>query len=119
MTLDAMNTNADLSNDDLSGAMSTETLLAYDLVLEALLASSKGPAEQQVLHFWWVGARYLVVTTTPSCLRQMRDFFDNTWVGKLQPWVEVILANCRDTWEWDYARLTPQKKIKKRDACEE
>ena len=46
MTLDAMNTNADLSDDDLSSAMSTETLLAHDPVPEALLASSKGLAEQ-------------------------------------------------------------------------
>jgi hypothetical protein len=41
-----MNTNADLSDDDLSSAMSTETLLAHDPVPEALLASSKGLAEQ-------------------------------------------------------------------------
>jgi hypothetical protein len=30
---------------------------------------------------------------------QRRDFFDNAWVGKLQPWIEVRLANCRDIWE--------------------
>jgi hypothetical protein len=43
-----MNINVDLSGDDLSSAMSTEPLLAHDLVPEALPASSKGPAEQQV-----------------------------------------------------------------------
>ena len=52
-----------------------------------------------------------------------RDFFDNAWVGKLQPWVEVMLANCRDIWEQDYAHLAPRKKKKKkkkkRDAFEE
>lgn len=42
--------NIHLSDDDLSSAMSIETLLAHDLVLEALPASSKGPAEQQVHH---------------------------------------------------------------------
>ena len=26
---------------------------------------------------------------------QRRDIFDSTWVGKLQPWVEVMLLNCR------------------------
>jgi hypothetical protein len=40
-------------------------------------------------------------------------------VGKLQPWIEVMLTNCRDTWERDYTHLAPQKKIKKRDAFEE
>jgi hypothetical protein len=45
-----MNTNLDLSGDDLSSTMGIETLLAHDLVLEALPASSKGPAEQQVHH---------------------------------------------------------------------
>ena len=54
-----MNTNLDLSGDDLSSAMGIETLLAHDLVLEALPASSKGPAEQQVHHIR--GIRYLVV----------------------------------------------------------
>jgi len=29
------------------------------------------------------------------------------------------LANCRDIWERDYARLAPHKKVKKRDAFEE
>jgi hypothetical protein len=50
--------------------------------------------------------------------RERRDFFDNSWVGKLQPWVEVMLANCRDIWERDYAQLAPHKKMK-RDAFEE
>ena len=45
-----MNIHLDLSGDDLSSAMGTETLLAHDLVPEALPASSKGPAEQQVHH---------------------------------------------------------------------
>jgi hypothetical protein len=58
-----MNTNLDLSGDDLSSTMGIETLLAHDLVLEALPASSKGPAEQQVHHIGGEGggARYLVV----------------------------------------------------------
>jgi hypothetical protein len=52
---------------------------------------------------------------------QRCDFFENSWIGKLQPWVEVMLANCRDVWERDYAHLTPHKKMKKkkRDAFEE
>jgi hAT family C-terminal dimerisation region len=50
---------------------------------------------------------------------QRRDFFDNSWVGKLQPWIEVMLSNCRDIWERDYAHLAPHKKMKKRDAFEE
>jgi hypothetical protein len=33
------------SNDDLSSTTGTETLLAHDMVLEGLPASSKGPAE--------------------------------------------------------------------------
>ena len=45
-----MNIHPDLSDDDLSSAMSTETLLAHDLVPEGLPASSKGPAEQQIHH---------------------------------------------------------------------
>jgi hypothetical protein len=32
----------------------------------------------------------------------------------LQPWIEVMLANCRDVWERDYAHLAPQKKMKKK-----
>ena len=40
-----MNTDPDL-DDDLSGAMGTETLLAHDLVPDGLPASSRGPAEQ-------------------------------------------------------------------------
>jgi hypothetical protein len=50
---------------------------------------------------------------------QRRDFFDSAWVGKLQPWVEIMLANCRDIWERDYAHLAPHKKAKQRDAFEE
>ena len=45
MTSDAINIDADLSDDELSSATDTETLLAHDLVLRALPASSKGPAE--------------------------------------------------------------------------
>ena len=45
-----MNINADLSDDDLSSTMDTETLLVHDLVPGALPASSKGSAEQQVHH---------------------------------------------------------------------
>jgi hypothetical protein len=50
---------------------------------------------------------------------QRRDFFDNAWVGKLEPWIEVMLANCRDIWQRDYAHLAPHRKMKKRDAFEE
>jgi hypothetical protein len=49
---------------------------------------------------------------------QRRDLFDNAWVGKLQSWIEVMLANCRDIWERDYVHLAPHKKVK-RDAFEE
>jgi len=40
-----MNINADLSGDDLSSTMDTETLLAHNLVPGALPTSSKGSAE--------------------------------------------------------------------------
>jgi hypothetical protein len=96
-----MNIDVDLSDDDLSSAMGTETLLARDLVPEALLT-----AEQQVHHIG--GIRYLVVDQSANrrhtskvseiCFlnpTQRRDFFDDAWVGKLEPWVEVM-ANCRD-----------------------
>lgn len=39
-----------------------------------------------------------------------RDLFDNSWVGKLQLLIEVMLANCTDNWERDYAHLAPDKK---------
>jgi hypothetical protein len=52
MTSDAMNIDADLSDDDLSRAVGTETLLARDLVPGPLPTSSKLPAEQQVLPYW-------------------------------------------------------------------
>jgi hypothetical protein len=59
MTSDATTIDADLSSNDLSNAMGTESLLAHDLVPEALLASSKRLSEQQVHH---IGEqRYLVV----------------------------------------------------------
>jgi hypothetical protein len=45
VTSDATNIDADLSDDDLSSAMGTETLLACDLVLGALPT-----ADQQVHH---------------------------------------------------------------------
>jgi hypothetical protein len=41
MTSHAMNIDADLSDDDLSSAMGTETLLARDLVPGALLESPR------------------------------------------------------------------------------
>ena len=50
VTSDAMNIHPDLSNDDLSSDMGTETLLAHDLVPEGLPAYSKGPAELQIHH---------------------------------------------------------------------
>jgi hypothetical protein len=36
--------------------------------------------------------------------------------GKLQPRIDVMLANYRDIRERDYAHLAPYKKVKKRDA---
>jgi hypothetical protein len=48
-------------------------------------------------------ARYLILT-------QRRDLSDNSWVSKLQPWIEVMLANYRDIWERDYAHLALHKK---------
>ena len=44
---DTMKIHPDLSDDDLSSAMGTETLLAHDLVPDNLPASTKGPAERQ------------------------------------------------------------------------
>jgi hypothetical protein len=38
---------------------------------------------------------------------------------KLQRWIKVMLTNCRDIWERDYACLAPHKKVKKRDTFEE
>src|SRR5271170_7464980 len=29
---------------------------------------------------------------------QRRDFFDDSWSGRLRLWIEVMLANCRDVW---------------------
>ena len=59
-----MNIDPDLLSDDLSSAMGTETLLAHGLVPEGLLASSKGPAEQQIHHIG--GMRYLAVDQTAN-----------------------------------------------------
>jgi hypothetical protein len=59
VTSDATNIHPDLSDDDLSRAMGTETLLAHVLVQEGLPAFSKGPTEQQIHHIR--GVRYLVV----------------------------------------------------------
>jgi hypothetical protein len=43
-----MDISPDVLNDNLSSSMGAETLLAHDMVLEGLPASSKRPAEQQV-----------------------------------------------------------------------
>jgi hypothetical protein len=59
-----MNIDTDLLDDDLSSAMGTETLLAHNLVPDALPGSSQGPAEQQIHHIG--GARYLVVDQTAN-----------------------------------------------------
>src|SRR4051794_31395823 len=59
-----MSITADLSDDDLSSTMDTETLLAHDLVPGALLASSKGSAEQQVHHMFGGGK---VPGSRPEC----------------------------------------------------
>lgn len=48
MTLEAMNINVELSGDDLSIPISTETLLTHDLVPGALPAFGKTPVGQQV-----------------------------------------------------------------------
>jgi hypothetical protein len=50
MTSDMMNIDTDLSDDDLSSATGTETLLARDLVSGALPTSTEVPAEHQVHH---------------------------------------------------------------------
>jgi hAT family protein len=49
---------------------------------------------------------------------QRRDFFDTNWTGELQPWVLVMLGNCREFWEQHYEPLAPRKKMKT-DAFEE
>ena len=54
-----MDIDLDLLDDDLSRAMSTDTLLAHNLVLDGLPASGNAPAEQQIYHIR--GARYLIV----------------------------------------------------------
>ena len=59
-----MNIDPDLLRDGFSSAMSTEALLAHDLVPEDLPASSKGPAEQQIHHI--EGVRYLAVDQTAN-----------------------------------------------------
>ena len=59
MTSDMMNIDTDLSDDDLSSATGTETLLARDLVSGALPTSTEVPAEHQVHHIG--GIRYLAV----------------------------------------------------------
>jgi hypothetical protein len=59
-----MNIDPDLLDDDLSSAMSTETLLTHGLVPDKFPASSKGPAEQQMHHIG--GARYLVIGQTAN-----------------------------------------------------
>jgi hypothetical protein len=45
--------------------------------------------------------------------------FDNALVSRLQPWIEVMLANYRDIWERGYTHLTPHKKVKKRDTFDQ
>ena len=45
-----MNIDAELSDDDRSSAIGTETLLACDLVPGALPTSTEVPAEHQVHH---------------------------------------------------------------------
>jgi hypothetical protein len=46
VTLNAMNIGMDLLDDDLGGAMGTETLLALDLVPGGLPVSTRGLVEQ-------------------------------------------------------------------------
>lgn len=60
-----MNTDPDL-DDDLSGAVSTETLLGHDLVPDGLLVSSKGllNSRYQIHHIG--GTRYLMVDRTAN-----------------------------------------------------
>jgi hypothetical protein len=59
-----MNIDPDLLDGDLSSAMGADTLLDHDLVADALPASSRDPAEQQIHHI--KGARYLVVDQTAN-----------------------------------------------------
>ena len=74
-------------DDDLSSAMATETLLAHDLVPEGLPASSKEPAEQQIHH---IGGKVPGSRAKCESALQLEG-------------IEVMLANCRDTWEGDHA----------------
>jgi hypothetical protein len=64
VTLNAMNIDPDLLDDDLSSTMGTETLLAHDLVPDSLSTFSKEPAKQQIHHIKRV--RYLAVDQTAN-----------------------------------------------------
>ena len=66
-----------------------------------------------------IGAHQTYSAATFLNLIQRCDVFDNAWVSKLQPWIEVMLVNCREIWERDYAHLAPHKNVKRRDAFEE
>jgi hypothetical protein len=67
VTSDAMNIPPDLSDDDLSSAMGTETLLAHDLVPEGLPAYSKGPTELQI---WQDGMKLRALGVLASVVEQ-------------------------------------------------
>jgi hypothetical protein len=74
-----MNIDPDLLDDGLSSFMGTETLVAHDLVLDGLYASSKGPASQRIHHIR--GARYLVVDQTGGLARYRRSLPYPTALG--------------------------------------
>ena len=59
-----MNIDQNFLDDDLSSAIDTETLLAYNLMSDGLSASSREPAEQQIHHI--KEARYLTVNQTAN-----------------------------------------------------
>jgi hypothetical protein len=91
-----MNIYPDLSDDDLSSAMGTETPLPHYLVPEGLPACSKGSAEQQIHHIEGEGARYLVVD-------QSANWRHNSKVSKIwQDGMEVralgVLASVVEQW---------------------
>ena len=81
-----MNIDPDLS-DDLSSAIGTETLLAHDLVLEGLPASSKGPALQgyrRVTQAREIGQCFPIFEIPSSCGQTFTDILQGMWVPEIR-----------------------------------
>jgi hypothetical protein len=81
-----------------------EYLLAHRERLKARTPQSEPRLWECVNNAWSKMTKYYTLTdkshqiyATATFLdpTQRRDFFDNSWVGKLQPWVVVMLNNCR------------------------